>query len=114
MFDKKSNDTKSMYSNGVTEQKATMIRKIHNHRPQTNPWHREEETHFGIEEIVCTISNVDSTVFDITSMFMLSKCCIYMVRRVRESPPQLENRIMARVYVRSIMGSTMYQKAPFC
>ena len=31
-----------------------------------------------------------------------------------ESPPQFENRIMARVYVRSIMRSTMYQKAPFC
>ena len=31
-----------------------------------------------------------------------------------ESPPQLENRIMARVYVRSMMLSTMYQKAPFC
>ena len=33
---------------------------------------------------------------------------------IRESPPQFENRIMARVYVRSIMRSTMYQKAPFC
>ena len=31
-----------------------------------------------------------------------------------ESPPQLENQIMARVYVRSITRSTMYQKAPFC
>ena len=33
---------------------------------------------------------------------------------IRESPPQFENQIMARVYVRSIMRSTMYQKAPFC
>ena len=33
---------------------------------------------------------------------------------IRESPPQFENRIMARVYVRSITRSTMYQKAPFC
>ena len=32
---------------------------------------------------------------------------------IRESPPQLENRIMARVYERSITRSTMYQKAPF-
>ena len=32
---------------------------------------------------------------------------------IRESPPQFENRIMARVYVRSITRSTMYQKAPF-
>ena len=30
--------------------------------------------------------------------------------RIRESLPQLENRIMARVYVRSITHSTMYQK----
>ena len=33
---------------------------------------------------------------------------------IRESPPQFEDRIMARVYVRSIIRSTMYQKAPFC
>ena len=33
---------------------------------------------------------------------------------IRESPPQLENRIMAQVYVRSITRSTMYQKARFC
>ena len=33
---------------------------------------------------------------------------------IRESQPQFENRIMARVYERSIMRSTMYQKAPFC
>ena len=30
---------------------------------------------------------------------------------IRESPPQFENRIMARVYVRSITRSIMYQKA---
>ena len=30
---------------------------------------------------------------------------------IRESPPQSENRIMARVYVRSITRSTMYQKS---
>ena len=29
---------------------------------------------------------------------------------IRESPPQFENRIMARVYIRSITRSTMYQK----
>ena len=33
---------------------------------------------------------------------------------IRESPPQVENRIMAWVYVRRIRRSTMYQKAPFC
>ena len=33
---------------------------------------------------------------------------------IRESLPQFENRIMARVYVRSITRSTMCQKAPFC
>ena len=33
---------------------------------------------------------------------------------IRESPPKFENRIMAKVYVRSITRSTMYQKAPFC
>ena len=32
---------------------------------------------------------------------------------IRESPPQFENRIKARVYVRSITHSTIYQKAPF-
>ena len=32
----------------------------------------------------------------------------------RESPPKFENQTMARLYVRSIMRSTMYQKAPFC
>ena len=31
-----------------------------------------------------------------------------------ESPPQFDNQIMARVYVRIIMRSTMYQKALFC
>ena len=34
---------------------------------------------------------------------------------MRESPPQFENQIiMARVYIKSIMHSTMYQKTPFC
>ena len=32
----------------------------------------------------------------------------------RERTPQFDNRIMARVYVRSITRSTMYQKAAFC
>ena len=32
---------------------------------------------------------------------------------IRESQPQFENRIMARVYVRSITRSTMYQKLHF-
>ena len=34
--------------------------------------------------------------------------------RIRESLPQFENRLMARMNVRRITGSTMYQKAPFC
>ena len=38
---------------------------------------------------------------------------IYTVRITRESPPQVENRTMARVYVRSITRSTMYQKLHF-
>ena len=33
---------------------------------------------------------------------------------IRESPSQFENRIVPRVYIRSITHSTMYQKAPFC
>ena len=33
---------------------------------------------------------------------------------IQESPPQFENRIMARVYIRNITRSTMFQKAPFC
>ena len=32
---------------------------------------------------------------------------------IRESPPQFENRNMAWVFVRSITGSTMYQRDPF-
>ena len=32
----------------------------------------------------------------------------------RESPPQFENRIKPRVYVRRITRSTMYEKSPFC
>ena len=39
-------------------------------------------------------------------------CCVCLL--FRESPPQFENRIMARVYVRSITRCTMYQKDPFC
>ena len=37
-----------------------------------------------------------------------------MFEDTRESQPQFENQIMARVYVRSITHSTMYQKASFC
>ena len=33
---------------------------------------------------------------------------------IQESQPQFENRIMAGVYLRGIMRSTMYQKALFC
>ena len=33
---------------------------------------------------------------------------------IRDSPPKLENQIMARVCKQSITHSTMYQKAPFC
>ena len=43
-----------------------------------------------------------------------SSCCITVIRceiTIRESPLQFENRIMARVYVRSITRSTLYQKA---
>ena len=32
---------------------------------------------------------------------------------IRENPPQFKNRIMAWVYVRSNIRSTMYQRAPF-
>ena len=49
-----------------------------------------------------------STSLDISGSYLGYGCLI------RESPPQFENRIMARVYVRSITRSTMYQKAPFC
>ena len=39
-----------------------------------------------------------------------------MLSLIREGQPQIENRIMAQMYVRSITRSTMYmyQKAPFC
>ena len=33
---------------------------------------------------------------------------------IRESSAQFENRIKPCVYVRRIMRSTMYEKAPFC
>ena len=29
----------------VLSKKVSMIRKYHNHKPKTNPWHREEEPH---------------------------------------------------------------------
>ena len=32
----------------------------------------------------------------------------------RESPAQFQNRIMPQLYVRHIIRSTMYEKAPFC
>ena len=38
----------------------------------------------------------------------------HIIIRIRESPPELENQIMARVYERSITRSTVYQQAPFC
>ena len=44
-----------------------------------------------------------------TALTATTSCLI-----IQESPPQFENWIMARVYVRSITRSTMYQKAPFC
>ena len=37
-----------------------------------------------------------------------------IINNIQESPPQFENQIMVRVYVSSITGSTMCQKAPFC
>ena len=37
----------------------------------------------------------------------------HMWKHIRESPPQIENPIMARVYVRSIMCNTIYQNNPF-
>ena len=36
-----------------------------------------------------------------------------LISSIQESPPKFKNRIMAKVYVRSIARSTMYQKAPF-
>ena len=48
-----------------------------------------------------------------SKLILIQVIHIYNVYHIRESPPQFENRIMARVYVRSIMRSTMYQKAPF-
>ena len=40
------------------------------------------------------------------------EACQYFMRNgIRESPPQSENLIMARVYVRSITRRTMYQKS---
>ena len=33
---------------------------------------------------------------------------------IRESPSQFKNRIMPRVYIKSITHIIMYQKAPFC
>ena len=34
-------------------------------------------------------------------------------KTIRESPSQIENQIMSRVYIRSITRSTLYQKVPF-
>ena len=49
-------------------------------------------------------------------LFVFGNTCLppYPYLFIRESLPRFENRIMARMYVRSIRRSTMYQKAPFC
>ena len=57
--------------------------------------------------------------FTTVPRFLVYKHNVFMLRvsrlrAIQESPPQFENQIMARVYVRSIMHSTMNQKAPFC
>ena len=46
--------------------------------------------------------------------YIFLKFYIYTQNIIQLSLPQFENWLMAWVYVRSIMGSTMYQKAPFC
>ena len=33
------------FSRHMSSKIVSMIRKYHNHKPQTNPWHREEESH---------------------------------------------------------------------
>ena len=42
-----------------------MIRKNHNHTPQTNPWHREEEPHNNHEKPGYKLSKGNSSLFPI-------------------------------------------------
>ena len=52
-----------------------------------------------------------ATILDIDNSFLILGLYSYLWR-IRESPPQFRNRIMARVYLRSIIArSTMYQKS---
>ena len=47
-------------------------------------------------------------------LLLTQNICWHSKECIRESPPQFDNRIMAQVYVMSIMHSIMYQNAPFC
>ena len=44
---------------------ASMIRKCHNHKPQTNPWHSEEEPHNNHETPGNQLSKATSSLFPI-------------------------------------------------
>ena len=67
-------------------------------------------------DVVASNNSIYPTINAIIYKFEITLCkrlplVVTLVLLIRESPPQFENRIMARVYVRSITRSTMYHKA---
>ena len=55
-----------------------------------------------------------SFLLDVFSIMHCYLSCALRAGTILESPPQIDSRIMAQVYLRSITRNTMYQKAPFC
>ena len=74
---------------------------------------------FVCVDALCTmllISSIKLTCFCLVCFDSLhpSQHKYGQVRMHSGKPPQLENRIMVQVYVRSITRNAMYQKVPFC
>ena len=77
-----------------------------------------KQKHGYAEDINITCIGLIFFELDIQYMDLLRLCffilTIYIASQIIcESPPQFENRIMARVYVRSITRSTLYKKLHF-
>ena len=84
---------------------------------------------FGVQNLSTGIFHTDTTIFEDSNSFSpliyvfslesdirfnFPNATLSPSRPIQESPSQFENRIMTRVYIRSLIGSTMYQNAPLC
>ena len=104
---------------------------------QKMPRHREEETQRTNNHMTPTTQLKQCNQLSLSLSLSLSQCddcetrngtkycitkyghiwsaiCVCGIFCIRESPSQFKNRILPRVYIRSMTRSTMYQKAPFC